>query len=208
MPSPGKGKAKKNPARARRVAKKGKEIHPDKGFGETTTEHSRFEDEFGNCGKYGHKAANCWYKQPPKHQGKGKGTGKSTSTVTEISESDNSKQVDDWNPSLNTSAQQPNSSQVNTIGCADEGLWIFSLEDSKKRRFTVNWEDQSRPNLTEKWKTEEHELMVDSGCFGRVCPPWFAPQFPMVSSTNVDAVAANNVALQHYRPKVARSHLT
>ena len=22
---------------------------------------------------------------------------------------------------------------MNTVGCADEGLWIFSLEDSKKR---------------------------------------------------------------------------
>ena len=43
--------------------------------------------------------------------------------MTEISESDNSKHVDDWNPSSNTSAQQPNLSQVNTIGCADEGLW-------------------------------------------------------------------------------------
>ena len=107
--------------------------------------------------------------------------------MTEICESDNSKQVDDWCPSSNTSAQQPNLSQVNTIGCADEGLWILSLEDSKKRQYTVNWEDQSRPNLTEKWKTEEHELMIDSGCFGHVCPPWFAPQFPMVSSTNVDA---------------------
>ena len=90
---------------------------------------------------------------------------------------------------------------MNTIGCADEGLWIFSLEDSKKRRYTVNREDQSRPNPTEKWKTEEHELMIDSGCFGHVCPPWFAPQFPMVSSTNVEAVAANNVALQHYGQK-------
>ena len=73
----------------------------------------------------------------------------------------------------------------------------FSLEDSKKRRYTVNWEDQSCSN-----QTEEHELMIDSGCFGHVCPPWFAPQFPMVSSTNVDAVAANNVALQHYGQKV------
>ena len=45
-------------------------------------------------------------------------------------------------------------------------------------------------------------VMIDSGCFGHVCPPWFAPQFPMVSSTNVDAVAANNVALQHYGQKV------
>ena len=115
--------------------------------------------------------------------------------MTEISESDNSKQVDDWNPSSNTSAPQTSLSQVNTIGCADEGLWIFSLEDSKKRRYTVNWEDQC-------WnKTEEHELMIDAGCFGHVCTPWFAPQFPMVSSTNVEAVAANNVALQHYDKK-------
>ena len=105
--------------------------------------------------------------------------------------------VDDWNPSSNTSAQQPNLSQVNTIGCADEGLWIFSPEDSKKRLHTMNWEDKSRSNQTEKWKTEEHELMIDSGCFWHVCPPWFAPQFTTVSSTNVDAVAANDVALQH-----------
>ena len=105
-----------------------------------------------------------------------------------------------WTP--NTSAQQPNLSQVNTIGCADEGLWIFSLEDIKKRRYTVNWEDQSCSNLT-----EERELMIDSGCFGHVCPPWFAPQFPMVSSTNVEAVAASNVALQHYGQKVVYGHV-
>ena len=126
-----------------------------------------------------------------------KGTGKSKSKMTEISESVNSKQVDDWNPSSNTSAQQPNSSQVNMIGCADEGLWIFSLEDGKKRRYTVNWEDQSC-SPTEKWKSEGHELMIDSGCFGHVCSHRFAPQFPMVYSTNVDAAAANNASLQHY----------
>ena len=145
-----------------------------------------------------HKASDCWYKQTNKSQGKGKGTGKSKSKVTEISDSDNSKQVDDWNPSSNTSAQQPNLSQVNTIGCADEGLWIYSLEDSKKRRYSVNW-DQT--NQTEKWKTEEHELMIDSGCFGHVCPPWFAPQFPVVSSTNVDAVAAKQRGTATLRTK-------
>ena len=83
----------------------------------------------------------------------------------------------------------------------------YSLEDSKKRRYTVNWEDQSCSTPIEKWKTEEHVLMIDSGCFGRVCPPWFAPQFPMVSSTNVEAVAANNVALQHYGQKVVFRHV-
>ena len=126
--------------------------------------------------------------------------GKSKSKVTEISESDDSKQVDDtWTP--NTPASQPNLSQVNTIGCADEGIWKFSLEDSKKGRYKVNWEDQSCN------KTEEHELMIVSGCFGHVCPPWFAPQFPTVSSTNVEVVAANNVALQHYGQKVIYGHV-
>ena len=58
--------------------------------------------------------------------------------MTEISESDSSKQVEEtW--TSNASATQPNLSQVNTIGCEDERLWIFSLEDSKKRRHSVNW---------------------------------------------------------------------
>ena len=71
----------------------------------------------------------------------------------------------------------------------------------------MNWEDQSCSTPTEKWKTEEHELMIDSGCLGYVCPPRFAPQFPMVSSTNVEAVAANNVALQHCGQKVMYGHV-
>ena len=195
-----KGKGKEKSGKGKKGGKKGKESHSGKGYGETTTEHSRFEGECRNCGKYGHKAADCWYKQPPKTQGKGKGTGKSKSKETEISESVSSEQVEEtWTP--NTSAQQPNLSQVNAIGCADEELCIFSLEDSKKRRYTVNWEDQSSN------QTEEHELMIDSGCFGHVCPPWFTPQFPMVSSANVEAVAANNVALQHYGQIVIYGHV-
>ena len=197
---PRKGKSKEKSGKGKKGGKKGKESHSDKGYGETTAEHSRFEDECRNCGKYGHKAADCWYKQPPKPQGKGKGSRKSKSKVAEISESDTSKQVEEtW--TSNTSTPQPSCSQVNTTGCADEGLWIFSLEDSKQRRYNVNWEGQSCN------KTEEHELMIDSGCFGHVCPPWFAPQFPMVSSTNVEAVAANNVALQHYGQKVVYGHV-
>ena len=195
-----KGKGKEKSGKGKKGGKKGKESHSGKGYGETTTKHSRFEGECRNCGKYGHKAADCWYKQPPKPQGKGKGTGKSKSKVTELSESDSSKQVEEtW--TSNTSTPQPSLSQVNTIGCADEGLWIFLLEDSKKRRYTVNWEDKSCN------KIEEHELMIDPGCFGHVCPPLFPPQFPMVSSTNVEAVAANNVALQRYGQKVIYGHV-
>ena len=50
--------------------------------------------------------------------------------------------------------------------------------------------------------------MFDSRCFGHVCPPWFAPQFPVVNSTIVEAVTANNVALKHYGQKVVYGHVT
>ena len=198
MPSPEKGKAKKNPARAGRVARKEKKA--------TQAKVTEKRQQNTHDSKVNVETVESMDTKQLIVEGKGKGTRKSKSKVTEISESDNSKQVEDWIPSSNTSAQQPNLSQVNTIGCADEGLWIFSLEDSKKRRYTVHWEDQSRPNPTEKLKTEEHELMIDSGCFGHVCHPG-APQFPMVSSTNVEAVAANNVALQHYGQKVVYGHV-
>ena len=99
-----KGKAKGKSGKGKKGGKKGKESHTGKAYGETTAEHSRFEGECQNCGKYGHRTADCWYKQAPKPQGKGKGTGKSKSKVTEISESDSSKQVEEtWTP--NTFAQ-------------------------------------------------------------------------------------------------------
>ena len=146
-----KWKGKEKSSKGKKCGKKGKEIHSGKGYGETITEHSRFDGECRNCGKYGHKASDCWYKQTNKSQGKGKGTGKSKSKVTEISESDNSKQVDDWNPSSNT---------VRTAA-------KFISSEHELDAHSVNWDET---NLTEKWKTEEHELMIDSGCFEHVCP--------------------------------------
>ena len=125
MSSPEKGKAKKNPARARRVVRKEKKSIQAK-VTETTTEHSQFGGGCPNSGKYGHKATDCWYKQTNKSQGKGKGTEKSKSKLTEISETDSNKKVDDWCPSSNTSAQQPNLSQANAIGCTDETLDILA----------------------------------------------------------------------------------
>ena len=57
MPSPGKGKAKEKSGKGKKGGKKGKESHSGNGYGETTAEHSRFEGECRNRGKYGHKAA-------------------------------------------------------------------------------------------------------------------------------------------------------
>ena len=139
------------------------------------------------------------------------GTGKSKSNVTEISECDTSKQVEEtW--SSNTSSHPFNLSQVNAIGevgRADDGLSIFAGEDSQKRRYSVNWKVGTHDRGAEICEQdEEHELMIDSGCYGHVCPPWFAPQFPLVSSSNVEAVSANNEALRHYGQKVVDGHVT
>ena len=90
-----KGKSKEKSGKGKQGGMKGKESHSSKDYGEKTTEHSRFEGECRNCGKYRHKAADCWYME------------KSKSKVTEISESGSSKQVEEtW--TSNTSAQQPN----------------------------------------------------------------------------------------------------
>ena len=51
-----KGKGKEKSGKGKEGGKKGKESHPCKGYGETTTEHSRFEGECRHCGKYGHKS--------------------------------------------------------------------------------------------------------------------------------------------------------
>ena len=53
-----------------------------------------------------------------------------------------------------------------------------------------------------------HELMIDSESYGHVCPPWFAPQFPLVGCTNVEAVTANNATLRDYGRKVVYGHVT
>ena len=64
-----KGKGKEKSGKGKKGNKKGTETYSGKGCGETTTEHPRFDGECRNCGKYGHKASDCWYKQTNKLQG-------------------------------------------------------------------------------------------------------------------------------------------
>ena len=84
----------KNPARARRVARKEKKATQAK---VTEKRQQNTRDSKVNV-------ETLESMQPPKPQGKGKGTGKSKSKVTEISESDRSKQVDKtWTSRLHRS---------------------------------------------------------------------------------------------------------
>ena len=62
--------------------------------------------------------------------------------------------------------------------------------------------------LEEYEHVDDHELMIDSGCFGYVGPLWFAPQFPVTSVSNIKVVAANDVALQRSGLKVVHGHVT
>ena len=193
------------------MARKAKGVTLEKGYGESKVEHTRFDGECRNCGNYGHKAADCWYKQQHMSHGKVKGTVKSKSNVTEISESDTSKQVEEtWPP--NTSPQPSSLPQVKTIGefgRTDEELWIFSVEDSSKHRHSLSWNVEPHTRVSETCEQGPvHELMIDSGCYGHVCPPWFAPQFPLVDFKNIEAVTANNATPQHYGRKVVYGHVT
>ena len=57
-----KGKGTGKSGKGKKGGKNGKESS-GKGYGETTTGHSRFHGECRNCGKYGDKASDCWCKQ-------------------------------------------------------------------------------------------------------------------------------------------------
>ena len=89
--------------------------------------------------------------------------------------------------------------RVNTfkeVGFVTEGLWMILLERSTKQRHKKRWDEHTH----EKCEHErDHELMIDAGRFGHVCPPWFAPQILVTSTSNIPAVAANNMALHHVR---------
>ena len=152
----GKGKGKSD--KGKKGGKEGKESHTGKGYGESKGERVRFDGQCRNCEKHCHQAADFWYKQQHKPQGKGKGSGKSKSNVTEISESDTSKQGEEtWSP--NTSSHPSSFSKVNTIGeigRADEELRIFSVEDSQKRRYSVNWKVEPHTRDSETYEQEQN----------------------------------------------------
>ena len=98
---------------------------------------------------------------------------------------------------------------IGEIGRTDEELWIFSVEDSSKRRHSVSWKVEPHTRVSETCEQGQvHELMNDSGCYGHVCQPWFAPKFPMVGCVNIEAVTPNNATLRHYGRKVVYGHET
>ena len=106
MQSPKKGKAKKSSARARRVVRKEKSTQAK--VSEKRQQNDRDSRVSVETVDSMDKASDCWYKQTNTSQGKGKISGKSKSKVAEISESDRSKQVDDWFPFQT----RPHSSQI------------------------------------------------------------------------------------------------
>ena len=103
----------------------------------------------------------------------------------------------------------PQVNAIGEIGHTDEELWVFSVEDSSKRRHSVNWKVERHTRVSETCEQGQvHELMIDSGCDGHVCPPWFAQQFPLVGCTNIEAVTAHNATLRQFGRNVVYGHVT
>ena len=113
MPSSEKGKAKKNPARERRVVRKEKKSTQAK---VTDNQQLNTHDSMENVETVESMDTEhliVGTSRRTKLKVKARVQESRNPRCKEISESDNSEQVEDWNPSSNTSAQQPKPSQVN-----------------------------------------------------------------------------------------------
>ena len=201
-----KGKGKEKSSRGKKGGKKGKEIPLRQGLRRQQNTHDSMENA-ETIESMDHKASDCWYKQTNKSQGKGKGQ-----------ESRNPR----WQKSVRVTTvnksmigiqfqTRPHSSQIY--------LKWTRLDAQMRDSGYFHW--KTARNVGARWigyislvlirlrsgKTEEHDLAIESGCFGHVCPPWFAPHFQWWVLQNVDAVEANNVALQHYGQKVVYRHV-
>ena len=163
----GKGKS----AKEKKGGKKGKDSHTGRGCGATTAEHSRFDGECRNCRKHGHKAADCWYKQQHKPPGKGKGSNKTKSKVTQsvkATPAHKLKRRVDANPIFTTimfvsSEHDRRKLDAPMMDCGSCHWKTARNVD------TVSWKVGSWPETCD--QAEEHQLMIDSGCFEHVCPP-------------------------------------
>ena len=142
----------------------------------------RISRECRNSGKYGHKAADCWHKHPKRNPKYPKRV-RTTSTAIDFVTSKHG--------------------QVSWI-CRRRAM-VFLKEDSTKHRQKVSWDENW---LEEYEQTNDHEFLIDSGCCGHVCPPWCALQFLVTSASNVNAAAANQVALQHQGHIFVHGHMT
>ena len=137
-----KGKARENPARARKVARKAKRVK----LGKVTVNREWDTRDLMVSVEIAENTVTrlliVGTSSSTNHKAKVKArASKSKSNVTEISESDASQQAEEtWSP--NTSLQPSSLSQVNAfgeIGRAGDGWWTFSVGDSQKRRYSVNW---------------------------------------------------------------------
>ena len=68
-------------------------------------------------------------------------------------------------------------------------MWIFVLE-------------LANMNVTDnEGRLDDQMLLIDSGCFGHVCPPTFLPEFSIERAEPLQAVAANKSKIEHFGQK-------
>ena len=110
--------------------------------------NSQFQGECSHCGKWGHKASECWRKQVA-------GVGED-GTGTEIGAS----------ASAVGSASAAKSVAVVTDDQKEDGPWVFSILDDDKTIYGMVM------SVTE----AVVEIVVDSGSVANVCPPEFGAE--------------------------------
>ena len=166
----GKGKDKKGKGKGKEKGKgkadgKGK----DKGKEAKTP---RFEGYCRSCGKWGHRASDCWAK-----------------AEVQAVETPQPGQLAIQNGQATQQPQQQPQQATQMIGevvqTSELQPWIFALSNEPMITYLQNDKDMVR-------------LLVDSGCFGHVCTRWCFPHSPLIATTGLSAQAANSSVIKHY----------
>ena len=82
--------------------------------------------------------------------------------------------------------------------------WIFSLEDSTNPRQKVRWDENWPEEFEQVNLSEANDRILDVSRM----TVHHAPQFPVTSASNIKAVAAHDVPLQHHGQKIVHGHVT
>ena len=167
----GKGKGKDKKGKGKGKDKKGKAEGNGKDKGKEA-KTPRFEGYCRSCGKWGHRASDCWAK-------------------AEVQAVDTGQlAIQDGQAAQQPKTQPQQSTQMigEVIQPTELQPWIFAVTSERMITYVQHDKDMVR-------------LLVDSGCFGHVCTRWCFPHSPLVETTGLSAQTANSSVIKHYGEK-------
>ena len=190
------------------------------GKGATTT--AKFDGECTGCGKWGHKKADCWYKDSvPAGKGKGKKGGKVASIVTDALKSF-SEQLAALPSSAASMAGTPSVAGSTTSTTADkkgvraifDGSYDFGGQSSSSNaQFVMGILPDEGGNDNEAMTVGAisrglKSALVDSGACLSVCPKDFAPEYMTHSCAEKNLFSVQGAKIAHYGMKTVDVAMT